>query len=87
MNKKDKLEPLADGWVAFHTESGERWKHKDFVESDATGPAGNYRLFANDRGEQRRYAFGPKDPRDSTVWDLRQQLARSEPVSAGAATT
>lgn len=79
MNKRDKLEPLADGWVAFHTESGERWKHKDIVES-----SGHYRLFVADRGEQRRYAFAPKDPRDSTVWDLREQLRRSEPTPAAA---
>ena len=32
MNKRDKLEPLADGWVGFHTESGDHWKHKDFTE-------------------------------------------------------
>ena len=37
MSKRDKLEPLADGWVAFHTESGDRWKHKDFTESGAPG--------------------------------------------------
>jgi hypothetical protein len=86
MNKRDKLEPLADGWVAFYTESGERWRHKDFTESEATAPT-HYRLFANDRGEQRRYTFALNDPRDSTVWDLREQLRRSEASPAGASTT
>ena len=87
MNKRDKLEPLADGWVAFHAESGERWKHKDFTEGEAAGLAAHYRLFVSDRGEQRRYAFAPKDPRDSTISDLREQLRRSEvaPASAGTA--
>ena len=83
MAKRDKLEPLADGWVAFHTESGERWKHKDFTETPTGAPAHHYRLFVADRGEQRRYDFAPKDPRDSTVWDLREQLRRSEPTPAG----
>jgi hypothetical protein len=85
MNKRDKLEPLADGWVGFHTESGDHWKHKDVSE---TGPAGavHYRLFVADKGEQRRYTFAPKDPRDSTVWDLREQLRRSDVATAGAAT-
>ena len=85
MNKRDKLEPLADGWVGFHTESGDHWKHKDVSE---TGPAGtvHYRLFVADKGEQRRYTFAPKDPRDSTVWDLREQLRRSDVATAGAGT-
>ena len=87
MNKRDKLEPLADGWVAFHTESGERWKHKDVTESEATGLATQYRLFVSDRGEQRRYTFAPKDPRDSTISDLREQLRRSDLASASAGTT
>jgi hypothetical protein len=87
MNKRDRLEPLADGWVAFHTESGERWKHKDFAENEASGLAAHYRLFVSDRGEQRRYTFAAKDPRDSTVWDLREQLRRAEVASAGAGTT
>lgn len=77
MGKKDKLEPLPDGFVAFHTESGERWKHKD-VTLAGGGPG--YRVFIADKGEERRYAFSPKDPRDSTVWDLRQQLANAQPV-------
>jgi hypothetical protein len=85
MTKRDKLEPLADGWVAFHTESGDRWKHKDFTET-ANGATTHYRLFVSDGGEQRRYTFAPKDPRDSTVWDLREHLRRAEPAAAPAAT-
>jgi len=84
MSKRDKLEPMPDGWVAFHTESGQRWKHKDFTENAATGTTVHYRLFVADGGEQRRYTFAPKDARDSTVWDLREQLRRSEAVTAGA---
>ena len=85
MSKRDKLEPMPDGWVAFHTESGQRWRHKDVTESAPAGTAVHYRLFVADAGEQRRYAFAPKDARDSTVWDLREQLRRSEAVaSAGA---
>jgi len=83
MNKRDKLEPLADGWVAFHTESGDRWKHKDSTES-AAGATAHYRSFVSDKGEQKRYTFAPKDARDSTVWDLREQLRRSESVVADA---
>lgn len=84
MSKRDKLEPLADGWVAFHTESGERWKHKDFAENGGSGSPVHYRLFIADGGDHRRYTFAPKDPRDSTVWDLREQLTRSEPVASNA---
>jgi hypothetical protein len=84
MNKRDRLEPLADGWVAFHTESGDRWKHQDLSETGATGTPVHYRSFVSDSGEQRRYTFAPKDPRDSTVWDLREQLRRAEVVAAGA---
>jgi hypothetical protein len=84
MNKRDRLEPLAEGWVAFHTESGDRWKHKDFTETSATGTTVHYRLFVSDAGEQKRYTFAPKDSRDSTVWDLREQLRRSESISANA---
>lgn len=86
MSKRDKLEPLADGWVAFHTESGERWKHKDVTETGAAGTT-HYRSFVSDRGEQKRYTFAPKDARDSTVWDLREQLRRSAPVTTGAGAT
>jgi hypothetical protein len=84
MNKRDKIEPLADGWVGFHAESGDHWKHKDFNEAAADGASIHYRLFVPDRGDQRRYTFAPKDPRDSTVWDLREQLRRADPVAAGA---
>jgi hypothetical protein len=84
MNKRDKLEPMADGWVAFHTESGDRWKHKDFTDSGEAGTTVHYRSFVSDRGEQKRYTFAAKDARDSTVWDLREQLRRSESVTAAA---
>jgi hypothetical protein len=84
MNKRDKLEPLAEGWVAFHAETGERWKHKDHTEAAATGTTVHYRLFVSDSGEQKRYTFAPKDSRDSTVWDLREQLRRAESIAAGA---
>jgi len=82
MSKRDKLEPLPEGWVGFHTESGEHWKHKDSAEASATGTTVHYRLFVSDRGEQKRYTFAPKDSRDSTVWDLREQLRRAEAVAA-----
>jgi hypothetical protein len=85
MSKRDKLEPLADGWVAFHTESGDRWKHRDSTETSPDGATTHYRSFVSDKGEQKRYTFAPKDARDSTVWDLREQLRRSESVAAGAA--
>jgi hypothetical protein len=85
MNKRDKLEPLPDGFVAFHTESGEHWKHKDVEETTPDQPARHYRLFISDKGEQFRYVFGPRDPRDSTIWDLREQLKRAERVPAGSA--
>ena len=85
MSKRDKLEPMPDGWVAFHTDTGQRWKHKEFTESATTGTV-HYRLFVADAGEQRRYTFAPKDARDSTVWDLREQLRKSDPVAASAGT-
>ena len=37
-------------------------------------------------GEQKRYMFAPKDPRDSTVWDLREQLRRADVVGASPGT-
>jgi hypothetical protein len=86
MNKRDKLEPLAEGWVGFYTESGEHWKHKDSTETSATGTTVHYRLFVPDRGDQKRYTFAPKDSRDSTVWDLREQLRRAETVAASSGT-
>lgn len=85
MNKRDKLEPLPDGLVAFQTEAGQRWKHKDHAETAANGTTVHYRLFVSDSGEQRRYTFAPKDSRDSTVWDLRDQLKRSDAVAASSA--
>jgi hypothetical protein len=88
MSKKDKLEPLADGFVAFHTESGERWKHRDVAEPDP-GEAGAQRyarVFVSPSGEERRYRFGPKEPRDATIWDLRQQLASAQRADAAAGT-
>jgi len=84
MRVDQELEPLPDGWVAFHTESGDRWKHKDVTESGTAGTTVHYRSFVSDKGEQKRYTFAPKDARDSTVWDLREQLRRSESVAAGA---
>ena len=77
----DHLEPLADGFVAFHTAKGERWRHQD-VEASRTGPG--YRLFISDRGEQRHYVFGPKESHDATLFDLRDQLTRSTPADAAA---
>jgi hypothetical protein len=70
----NRLEPLPDGFVAFHTEKGERWKHRD-VEEGTVGLG--YRLFVSDAGEQRRYSFGPREPHDATLFDLRDQLSRS----------
>jgi hypothetical protein len=77
MKSRDKLEPMPDGFVAFHTESGERWRHKD-VEDGRTGSG--YRLFLSDKGEERRYTFGPHESRDATIFDLRDQLSRAERV-------
>jgi hypothetical protein len=70
----DRLEPLPDGFVAFHTEGGERWKHRD-VEDGRTGSG--YRLFVSDKGEERTYTFGPHEPHDATLFDLRDQLSRA----------
>ena len=78
----DRLELLPDGFTAFHTADGERWKHRD-VEESRVGPG--YRLFVSDRGEQRRYEFGANEPHDATVFDLRDQLARAKPVTASEA--
>ena len=58
MAKGDRLEPLPDGSVAFRTEGGERWRHKD-IEDARVG--GGYRLFISDTGEERRYVFGPTE--------------------------
>jgi hypothetical protein len=78
----NRLEPLADGFVAFHTERGERWRHKDMSPA-RTGPG--YRVFVSDAGEERRYEFGANESHDATVFDLRDQLARASAVPAGAA--
>ncbi len=79
MGRNDRLEPLADGFVAFHSERGERWKHKDVAgEGGGTG----YRLFVSDRGEERRYTFGPRETHDATILDLREQLAKAAPAAA-----
>lgn len=77
MADRNRLEPLDDGWVAFWTEDGERWKHKDLEEA-RVGPG--VRLFVSDRGEERQYTFGPAEPHDATLWDLREQLRRSQRV-------
>jgi hypothetical protein len=76
---RDRLEMLPDGSTAFRTASGERWKHRD-VEASRVGPG--YRLFVSDRGEQRRLEFGPNEPHDATLSDLRDQLARARPFTA-----
>ena len=81
MAHHDHLESLPDGFVAFHTAKGERWRHKD-IEASRTGPGD--RLFVSDRGEQRRYVFGPKESHDVTLFDLRDQLARSTPADTAA---
>jgi hypothetical protein len=84
MSKRDKLEPLADGWVAFHTESGDRWKHKDFTENAPTGTTAHYRSFVSDKGEQKRYTFAPKDARDSPFWDCASSCGDPSPSPAPA---
>ena len=75
------LEPLPDGFVAFHTEDGQRWRHNDMSPS-RTGPG--YRVFISDSGEERRYEFTANESHDATILDLRDQLARAKPA-AGAA--
>ncbi len=78
---RDRLELLPDGFTAFHSADGTRWKHRD-VGGSRVGPG--YRLFVSERGERRRYEFGPKEPHDATVFDLREQLATAQPVPPGA---
>ena len=80
MRDKDRLEPLPDGFVAFRTEAGERWRHKDIEEARV---GGGYRRFLSEAGEERRYVFGPTESHDATLLDLREQLARAQRVSAG----
>ena len=78
MAERNRLERLPDGFVAFWTASGERWRHKD-VEEGRVGEG--FRIFVSDLGEERRYTFGPREPHDATVEDLRDQLARATPVA------
>ena len=73
------LEPLADGFTAFETADGERWKHRD-IEASRVGPG--YRLFVNERGEQRRCDFAPGESHDVTLTDLREQLKRAKRIGA-----
>lgn len=81
MARKNHLEPLEDGWVAFHSEDGERWRHRDLTE----GRVGEGdRVFISGSGEERRYRFGSDEPHDATIEDLRDQLRRSQPVESGA---
>jgi hypothetical protein len=75
----DRLEPLPDGYVGFRAANGERWKHRD-VEKSRTGPG--YRLFVSESGEERRYMFGPTEPHDATLLDLREQLMKARPADA-----
>ena len=80
---KDRLEPLPDGFIAFHSESGERWRHKDIAPAVA-GPG--YRVFISDRGEERRYVFGAHESHDATLFDLRRQLSLAKPAGAASMT-
>ena len=79
MADNDRLERLDDGSIAFRAADGKRWRHRD-VESSRTGPG--YRLFISENGEQRRCTFGPNESHDTTLLDLREQLARAERVEA-----
>lgn len=78
MPRHNEIEPLEDGYVAFRTSDGERWKHRDLTEARV---GGGYRVFVSDAGEERRYRFGADEPHDATVEDLRDQLRRAEPTS------
>jgi hypothetical protein len=79
---RNQLEPLEDGYVAFRTANGERWKQKDLTE----GRVGEGdRVFISDNGEERRYRFGPDELHDATIEDLREQLSRAEPAPGPAA--
>jgi hypothetical protein len=77
MSDRNKLQRLPDGFVAFRTKDGQRWRHKD-IEEARVGEG--YRLFVSDTGEQRKYVFGPKESHDATLFDLRQQLSRAQPL-------
>jgi hypothetical protein len=79
---RSQLEPLDDGYVAFRTKDGERWKHKDLTE----GRVGEgYRVFISDSGEERRYRFGPDELHDATIEDLREQLHQADSAPGPAA--
>ena len=77
----DRLEPLPDGFTAFHAADGTRWRHRD-IEASRVGPG--YRLFVSEAGERRRYEFGAHEPHDATLADLRDQLGRSQPEAPDA---
>ena len=79
MADHDRLERLDDGSIAFRAADGKRWRHRD-VETSRTGPG--YRLFISDSGEQRQCTFGPGESHDTTLLDLREQLARAQPVDS-----
>lgn len=80
MADRNRLELLPHGFIAFRTESGERWKHKDMEQARV---GGGYRLFVSDTGEERQYVFDPDEPHDATLDDLRKQLARARVVAGG----
>ena len=81
MADHDRLERLDDGSIAFRATDGKRWRHRD-IETSRTGPG--YRLFISDTGEQRRCTFGPGESHDTTLLDLREQLARARPFDSTA---
>jgi hypothetical protein len=77
MKNRNQLEPLEEGWVAFRTETGERWRHKDMTHARV---GEGYRVFISDHADQRRYRFGATETHDATIEDLRDQLRRAEPI-------
>ena len=79
MADHNRLEPQSDGTIAFRAADGKRWRHRD-VETSRTGPG--YRLFISDSGEQRQCVFGRGESHDTTLLDLREQLARAQPFEA-----
>jgi hypothetical protein len=79
MADHDRLERLDDGSIAFRAADGKRWRHRD-IETSRTGPG--YRLFISDTGEQRQCTFGPGESHDTTLLDLREQLARAQPFES-----
>jgi len=82
MADNNRLEPLGDGSIAFRAADGKRWRHRD-VETSRTGPG--YRLFIPDSGGQRRCPFAPGESHDTTLLDLREQLARAQPFDSAPA--